>query len=204
MKFFLWPREAIDDVKKDKSFFKVLLLLLLSSIFFLFGDLFLHYANGSFDTSQLFGSIFFSSISDASLRSIAGIIVDITVPFFGGLFFGYIFREIIQIVEGKGSWFAGTTAVTFFLVHSTLGFLLFSLIQAVPYGQVSFSLAKFVLGFMVFSFFIARSYASFIRAMKIMFETDYIVSLIPLLIGISFFSLVYFFLLFATIFRIAI
>src|SRR5438132_60221 len=124
MKFFLWrPREAIDEVKRDKSFFKVLLLLLLASIFFLFGDLFLHFSNGSFNTSQLFGASFVSTISDANQRSALAIIYDIAVPFFGGLFFGYIFKEIIQIVEGKGSWFEGTAVVTFFLVHSTLGFL---------------------------------------------------------------------------------
>src|SRR5437867_6494045 len=144
------PTSVIASVKKQKNYKLTFEILFVEWFFAMFGFL-----------------IFSTNISGLTIPQSVGISV---VVFIAGIFYfifdGFLIHLLMNSLGQKGKFYEGLTTITFGFFPFAVGFVVASLLSLLPFFG-------FMLSWIVLSLTSIISLATFVNALKMMFETDF-------------------------------
>jgi len=114
----------------------------------------------------------FLKFSAGSLLVAAGGVLSI---FAGGLLIGYLLQVTGKILTDQGNFKAGLTSISYSLLPASIGLVLAAGFSYIP-------VAGAILAFLVGSIFFVIAQATFLRAVKDLHATDYIVAVVALIV----------------------
>lgn len=170
MKLLTSPLEALREAKTKKSFGKTLAILIISAI--LFGVSIAIFPLTTLVARPLTSGLTFSTTAFAA--SFIGTLVL-------GLFYGYLAKLVMSVLEGKGKYFEGLTTIAYSIFPVSVGLVILALLNYVflQVQQIAqyYWLTIFIQGF-VLSIFMALGLATFYKGLNELFQVDMVAALV--------------------------